>query len=210
MTDSILDFLKEHEKETQEVSAPEGALICLEGTQCSELIILTEGNVRVFKPSLEGKSIGLYSIEPGGSCVLTAGCIFNAAPFPAIAEARTDVKGIAVPANNVIQWMSEYDVWRNYLFSLLNIRLADVISLVNTLAFQQLDARLASWLLRTQSNNIVEMTHQEIAEELASSREVVSRLLKDLENSGFIQLSRGKLSILVNEALRRLSSHVAG
>ena len=94
------------------------------------------------EPGADGRSVTLYHITPGESCILTAGCILNDTPFPAIAETLTDVDGIAVPARSVRRWIHESDAWRNYLFRLLAGRLQNVVELVNAIAFQRLDQRL--------------------------------------------------------------------
>ena len=201
---SIFDFLQQHSSRTQNISAPAGAQICVQGDQCSSLIILTRGVVRVFKPAADGRRITLYQIRETQSCILTAGCILNSTPFPAIAEAETDVSGIAVAAADVTRWLDESQQWREYLFSLLAGRLEHVIELVNALAFQRLDVRLATWLLQQQSDGDICATHQQVAEELGSSREVISRLLKDLENSGLVSLSRGRITITDQQGMASL------
>ncbi|MEN8213416.1 MAG: Crp/Fnr family transcriptional regulator [Pseudomonadota bacterium] len=201
---AIFDFLQQHAAETENVSAPAGARICMQGDQCSSLIILTQGVVRVYKPAADGRRITLYQVKASQSCILTAGCILNATPFPAIAEAETDVSGIAIAAADVTRWLDESRLWRDYLFSLVAGRLEHVIELVDALAFQRLDARLARWLLQQQTDGTISTTHQQVAEELGSSREVISRLLKDLENSGLVSLSRGRIEVTDQQGLTSL------
>jgi len=140
----------------------------------------------------------LYHIGANESCILTASCIINHTAFPAIAETETDVTGYAIPAQKVQQWMQSEIQWQQYLFSLLSQRMASLINLVNSLAFKQLDKRLATWLLqqsKLENTLTLKTTHQFIAGELASSREVISRLLKDLEHQQIITLSRGYIQI---------------
>ena len=133
---------------------------------------------------------------------MTAGCILNNKKFPAIAEAKTDITGIAISAARVNQWMDGHSIWRNYILSILSSRFIDVIELAHSLAFNQLDSRLAVWLHRNDSlGNETFFTHQEIADDLATSREVISRNLKKFEKRGLISLSRGSIKILDRDNL---------
>jgi CRP/FNR family transcriptional regulator len=210
MLPDVESFLQSHTSFTNKVAVPEGMVVCREGQACSDLIVVISGVVRVYKPAEDGRSISLYHVSAGEACILTAGCILNQKLFPAIAETKTDVEGVAIPATLVKQWMDENEVWRNYIFSILNQRFADVIDLANSLAFEQLESRMITWILRNCSQNDLQeqteiiATHQEIAEELGTSREVVSRKLKSLENKQLISLSRGKLKVVDRQQLENL------
>ena len=195
MENSITDFLKANQSWVKKISVPEGMVVCHQGQVCADLVVLTSGVVRVYKPAEDGRSISLYHISAGESCILTAGCILNQQAFPAIAETKTDVEGIAIPAKLVKQWMNESETWRDYVIAILSQRFSDVIDLANSLAFDELKKRIVIWLLRNVSGEKHEIvaTHQEIAEELGTSREVISRKLKKLERDGVIILERGKL-----------------
>lgn len=204
MLADITQFLEENDDAIKKVAVQEGMVICHEGQSCADLVVLTSGVVRVYKPAEDGRSISLYHISAGESCILTAGCILNQQVFPAIAEARTDAEGLAIPAHLVKQWMNESEIWREYIFSILSQRFADVIDLANSLAFEDLRTRVVTWILRNANHQQAEIiaTHQEIAEELGTSREVISRKLKDLENEQLITLERGKLSGVDVEGLK--------
>lgn len=190
-----LDFIKQ-QKNVNKISAPAGTVICNTGEQCQNLIFLLEGQVRVYRPAEDGRSITLYHVGEGESCILTTSCILNDASFPAIAEVEKDAVGIAIPASDVHLWLKEESVWQNYIFNLLSQRMGDLISLVDALAFKNLDVRLGKWLLEhSKIRPDIHTTHQLIADDLASSREVISRLLKEFERDQLIRLSRGKISI---------------
>jgi CRP/FNR family transcriptional regulator len=191
----ILDFLKEKTAVTRGVTVPRGAMVCMPGDLCKNLVIVESGNLRVYKPGADGRSVTLYHIGPGESCILTAGCILNNKPFPAIAETLTEVSGIAVPSGQVKQWLHDSETWRDYLFNLLAGRLEGVVELVNAVAFQRLDQRLGAWLLQNTPGEVLEATHQRIADELGSTREVISRLLKEMEREGILTLARGSIRI---------------
>ena len=202
-----LDFLLAHSSVT-EISAPAGTIICISGDICQQLIILQQGVVRVYHPAADGRSITLYHIGKNESCIVTASCIINGASFPAIAETETAVKGYAIPAEKVQEWMQTEPQWQHYLFGLLAQRMASLIELVDALAFKHLDNRLAEWLLRQSerhSRQHINTTHQFIAEDLASSREVISRLLKEFEREQLIKLGRGYIKILDLKQLQQFA-----
>lgn len=200
-----LDFIKQ-QKSVNNISAPAGTIICNTGDQCQNLIFLIEGQVRVYRPAEDGRSITLYHIEAGESCILTTSCILNDASFPAIAEVEKDAIGLVIPASEVHIWLKEHPIWQSYILNLLSQRMGDLISLVDALAFKNLDARLGKWLLKhAQKQPEIQTTHQFIADELASSREVISRLLKELERDQLITLSRGKITIVNIERVAKLA-----
>jgi CRP/FNR family transcriptional regulator len=175
-----------------------GQAICDQGAQCSHLALVTSGTARVYKLGENGREITLYRIGAGESCILTASCIVSGRPFPAFAVCEEPIEALAVESSVVARWTNLFPVWRDYLFGLVNDRLGDVISVVEEIAFRRVDRRLASYLLqRTQAsgNGDLHVTHQTIASDLGTSREVVSRILKDFEHQGWISTSRGLLRI---------------
>lgn len=189
----LLTFLKSH-TDVKEITVPAGNSVCQSGDRCESLIILLEGQVKVYRPAANGRSLTLYNIHENESCVLTASCILNEMPFPAFAETTTDVKGLVIPPVLVKQWLANEPLWQQYIFGMLSHRMANLIELVNALAFQGLDARLVAWL-KEQNKPLIHTTHQAIAEELASSREVISRLLKEFESEASIKLGRGTIEV---------------
>ncbi|NOQ65038.1 MAG: helix-turn-helix domain-containing protein [Methyloprofundus sp.] len=202
-----LDFILQQDS-VSKISAPAKTTLCSSGDSCQHLIILYEGRVKVYYPATDGRSITLYHIGVNESCILTASCIVNDMQFPAIAETETDVKGYAVPADKVQKWMQTELQWQHYLFGLLSQRMASLIELVNGLAFKRLDNRLADYLLqqfKLENTSQLYTTHQLIADELASSREVISRLLKEFEREQFITLGRGYIKLLALEKLQNIT-----
>ncbi|NOQ14172.1 MAG: helix-turn-helix domain-containing protein [Methyloprofundus sp.] len=202
-----LDFLLK-QNSVVEITAPAGTVICRSGDVCQHLILLRKGLVRVYHPATDGRSITLYHIGENESCILTASCIINGASFPAIAETETEAIGYAIPAAKVQEWMQSEPQWQNYLFSLLAQRMAALIELVDALAFKRLDNRLAEWVVQqSKLAHTLELktTHQFIADDLASSREVISRLLKEFEREQLITLGRGYIKILEPKKLHRIA-----
>lgn len=184
-----------------------GVTVCREGMQCGSLALLLSGSTRVFKLGESGREITLYRIGPGGSCILTASCIVNEQPFPALAVTETEVEALTVPTAEVRRWLDLSPAWRGYLFSLISERLGDVISIVEEVAFKRVDRRICSYLLEhavpgEESPGVLSTTHQKIASDLGTSREVVSRILKDLEGRHAIAVSRGSIRLLDPRALR--------
>ena len=172
-----------------------GEFICMEGDACGVLPLVLSGYARVYKSGESGRELTLYRVEPGESCILTVSCIVGSRPFPAFAVAETDIVALLVPAATFRRWVLTEEVWRGFAFDLLARRLADVIETVEEVAFRRLDARVAAHLLE-QAEDPVMTTHEAVATELGSSREVVSRVLKELEREGLVTLARGTIHIV--------------
>ena len=198
----LLHFLQQQD-EVKHINVPAGVSVCQSGDVCDSLVLVLSGQVKVFRPAETGRSLTLYYVGRHESCILTASCILNNTPFPAFAETITEVSALTIPPAQVKKWLETEPLWRDYVFLLLSQRMGDLIELVNALAFQGLDGRLAKWLLQQSvESSIIQVTHQNIAEELASSREVVSRLLKDFEGQGLVELGRGTIKIINREFLK--------
>ena len=181
---------------------PAGQFICWEGDVCAQLAVVLSGNVRVYKVGESGREITLYRIEESDSCILTASCILSQIRFPALAVVEKEVRAALIPASILREWVNRYDVWRVYVFELMSNRLADVIATVEEIAFRRVDVRIAELLAGlAEEQASIAMTHQEIAYELGTAREVVSRILKDFERANIISLSRGSIAVQNKQAL---------
>jgi len=178
--------------------------IYLQGDIVDNIALLLSGSVRVFKIGDTGREITLYRVEPGECCILTASCMLSGRPFPANAMVETDLDAIVIPGLRVSEWMQQHASWRHYLWDLLAARLGDVISLVEEVSFRRMDQRLADFLAEhlPANGDPLQATHQQIAADLGTSREVVSRILKDFEQRGLLDLGRGRISILDLDGLR--------
>ncbi len=175
--------------------------------ECAYLPLVLEGILRVYKTSEGGRELTLYRIERGESCILTATCILNASRFPAIAEAEGRTKVALAPAALVSRFVEENAEWRRFMFGLYARRLDSVLALVEEVAFSHIDMRLASYLLANGGHEgIVDRTHNELASELGTSREVVSRILKDFEVEGALETSRGRIRVIRPEVLEKARS----
>ena len=176
---------------------PAGRDVFIEGDGVDGIALLISGVVRVYKIGETGREITLYRFGLGESCILTANAILNQNDFPAIASVEQDAEAVMIPAEVFREWVSKFDLWRDFVFNLLSQRLASLIMIVDEVAFRRMDVRIAALLLsRSQTDNPIHITHQEIASELGSSREVISRLLEDFAAQGIIRTGRGEVEVL--------------
>jgi len=181
---------------------PAGRDVFVEGDRIDAIALLISGVVRVYKIGETGREITLYRFGLGESCILTANAILSQQSFPAIATVEQDAEAVMIPADTFRDWMHHYDLWRGFVFDLLSQRLSSVMALVDEVAFRRMDKRVAALLLeRCRLHNPIRVTHQEIAAELGSSREVISRLLEDFTSQGLIRLRRGTIEILDCQSL---------
>ena len=202
-TPSLVNAIAEH---AQFVTLPSGKTICFEGDDCTHLALITSGTARVFKLAESGREITLYRIESGECCILTASCMLSGRVFPAIASVEDELQAILIPTVRVTAWMQTHEAWRHFLWDLLAERLGDVISLIEEVAFRRMDRRLADYLVEQADSrgSLLQATHQQIAADLGTSREVVSRMLKDFQLRGTLDLARGRIKIHDLDDLRRI------
>jgi CRP/FNR family transcriptional regulator len=180
---------------------PAGKDVFNEGDAVEAIALLLSGVVRVYKIGETGREITLYRFGLGQSCILTANAILSRQAFPAIATVEQDAEAVMIPASTFREWVKRYDLWRDFVYDLLSQRLVSMMAIVDEVAFRRMDSRVANLLLsRCQGNNPILITHQEIAAELGSSREVISRILEDFAAQGAILPARGMIEIL-NTAL---------
>ena len=186
---------------------PVGRDVFTEGDLVDAIALLISGVVRVYKIGETGRELTLYRFGSGESCILTATAILSRKMFPAVATVEKEAEAAMVPAEKFRAWMSRYDLWRDFVFDLLSERLSNVMEIVDEVAFRRMDIRVASFLLeRCRIQNPIHITHQEIAAELGSSREVISRLLEDFSERHLIQPGRGQIEVLDEAALRAWAS----
>lgn len=181
--------------------------VFLEGDEVDTIALLISGVVRVYKIGETGREITLYRFGLGESCILTANAILSRQSFPAIATVEQDAAAIIIEADTFREWVRRYDAWRDFVFDLLSQRLSHVMLLVDEVAFRRMDARIAAFLLEhSQHQNPIHITHQEIAAELGSSREVISRILIEFAAAGWIETGRGAIRVLDQSGLTSLAA----
>ena len=201
--EKLMEQLRSHAIHLQ---IPAGKTICDEHQSAQALPLLIRGAIRILKLGESGREISLYHIVRGESCVLTASSILSGHPFPALAEAERDTEVFLVPAAKVCPWVVEYPAWRQFIFDMFAQRLGEVISVVEEVAFQRVDRRIANRLLTLprDEDGKVDITHQAIAIEIGTAREVVTRVLRDLNSKNIVKLARGSINIIDEPRLRQL------
>ncbi len=188
------------------VKLKRGSTVFRQGDSCTNYLIVLDGHVKVFTRAENGREILLYRLSRGDSCVLTTSCLFGHKNYPAEGTTETDVKALAIPEQPFNEAMKNSENFRALVFSAFSSHLSDLITLVEEVAFGKLDVRLAKHLLdRCDDKNTLSSTHQNIAAELGSAREVISRQLKELESKGYIHINRGKIDIINKTALQNIA-----
>ena len=189
------------------VSFPANSQIFRAGALCEQYILVQSGRIRVQQVSATGREILLYRIGPGESCILTTACLFNGQAYPAMGITETAVHVIIFPQNRFHDAIANCAIFRNFVFRAYGDRLTELFSLVEEVVFTRLDIRLARLLLHMDAENgILNITHQAIAAELGSAREVVSRILRSFAECGWIQRQHRQILLLDIEALRQLAN----
>jgi len=145
----------------------------------------------------------LYRVEPGGSCIITSSCLLGHAPYSARGVAETPLSLLVLPAALFDKLIAEHPTFRNFVFHLFSTRIAELMQLVEEVAFHRLDQRLAKLLLGKDAP--IHATHQALAEELGSVREIVSRLLKGFAAQGLVTLGREQITLLDRDRLQQLA-----
>ena len=189
------------------VSLPAATTVFQQGDACKNYLIVLDGAVRVFTRAENGREIVLYRLGRGDSCVLTTSCLFGNKNYPAEGRTETAVTALVIPVNKFNQVLEKSSTFRQMVFSSFSSHLTELITLVEEVAFGKLDVRLAKFLIKhCDGANTLTSTHQNIATELGSAREVISRQLKDLELKGYITTSRGSIKINNPGALQKIAS----
>lgn len=184
-------------------TVPAGTVMFDESNPCQAFPMLVEGTIRVSKIAANGRELQMYRVVPGESCLITASCLLGNVPYSARGIAESAVTMVVLPPELFNRLVAEHEPFRRYIFSLFSERLSELMQLVEAVAFHRLDRRLAALLLG--KGRTIQATHQHIAEELGSVREIVSRLLKNFAEQGLVSLSREKIEVLNPQELRRIS-----
>ncbi len=191
------------EQETAYIEAPAGAMLFESRGPCQAFPMLLSGSVRVTKAGANGREIQLYRVLPGESCIITSSCLLGSVVYPARGVAEHDLTAVMVPRALFTRLIEQHPPFRAVIFNLFGERLADLMQLVEEVAFHRLDQRLAALLLA--KGEIVNATHQGLADELGSVREMISRLLKNFQDQGLVALGREQIRILDVDELRNVA-----
>jgi CRP/FNR family transcriptional regulator, anaerobic regulatory protein len=202
------DMLKKFIETIKIWKYPIGTMILEEGSSCTNMVFVLDGIIRVYKLSPEGKEITLYRLKNGETCVLSVSCIMGNLHYPAMAEVEEEVILGVISAEFYKELFLAEVACQQFIFNTISTRLQEVMLLIDEVVFKNMDERLAKLILQKLDKDDIEgkldMTHEKIAIELGTAREVVSRLLKDFEKKNIVSLSRGKIIIKNKEFLKKI------
>ncbi len=188
------------------IKLPAGAQIFGPGQAPESYLLLLEGTVRVSQVSESGREIVLYRVSAGESCALTTACLMGYEAYLASGEAETDIEAVAIPRQTFDDLIANSAVFRRFVFTAFSVRVTNLCRVIEDVAFSRIDIRLAQKLVELSAGTgSVAVTHQQLAAELGSAREVISRQLTEFQRRGWISLSRGAVEIVSPSDLRKLS-----
>lgn len=186
-----------------EVRLPAGAVVFDERQSCKGFPFVLEGSIRVVKPAPNGRELPLYRVTSGETCIISTSCLLGTQAYNARGVAESDCRLLLLPTA-VFESLLGQPVFRAFVFHLFADRIADLMQLIDEVAFKRLDQRLAGVLLG--KGSCLKTTHQQLADELGSGREIVSRLLKGFSEQGLVRLGREQIDILDPAGLRTVAS----
>jgi CRP/FNR family transcriptional regulator, anaerobic regulatory protein len=189
--------------EAQWLRVPAGTVLFDAHQPCRGFPLLLEGAVRVAMNAPSGREILLYRVEPGQGCILSGGCLLGHADYAARGSAEGDVVLASLPPGLFNELLLAHEPFRRFVFGMYGERLAEVMQLVEEVAFRRLDERLAQLLVHR--GPVIETTHQKLADELGSVREIVSRLLRSFESRGWVKLERERITLTDPRGLATLA-----
>lgn len=206
--DAPLVARQKFDRAATHVSLNPGDFYFHEGDACSHVALVGDGSIRVYKSGESGREITLYHVRAGETCILTASCVLAGMRYPAAAIAESQTEAVIFPAPVFREWIANLEPVRKFVFQTLAARMSQLMALVEEITFNKMDKRLAEYLHRRFDNDgrpiaVVHITHEQIATELGSAREVVSRLLKEFERLGAIEVARGRIRLRNGAALRQ-------
>lgn len=200
---TVRETLVSHSKQ---VHVPEGKRIFGPGNPADNLLLLLSGTVRVQHTSEGGREIVLYRVQAGQSCVLTTACLLAHEDYSAEGISETEVDAVIIPRAVFDDLVARSATFRTFVFSAYSKRITDLFRVIDDVAFGRIDTRLAQRLHDlSREGDVVQATHQQLANELGTAREVVSRQLTEFQRRGWISQSRGRIELLKPAALEALA-----
>lgn len=169
------------------------------GSYIKNMPLVLNGSIKIVREDEDGGELLLYFIEKGDTCAFSLTCCMGNKKSEIKAVVVEDAEMMLIPVQKMEEWVCKYQTWKNFVFESYNLRLEEMLETIDTLAFMKMDERLYKFLtdkVKLIGSTFIENTHQEIAQNLHTSRVVVSRLLKKLENEGKIKLFRSKIEVL--------------
>lgn len=176
-----------------------GELITDYGSYIKLIPLVVEGSIKVVREGDDGRELFLYFLQPGEACTMSFTCCMMDKKSEIRVIAEEDTLFIGIPIRYMDEWMTRYQSWKNFVLRSYDNRMLEMIKVIDNIVFRKLDDRLMDYLHKKAEVNSakeLQVTHQEIATDLGATREAVSRLLKQLENSGYLRLGRNKIELL--------------
>jgi CRP/FNR family transcriptional regulator len=192
LDETSVEFLKQHLKP---VKVQKDNILFFQGDICDNILFLSSGHVRLYIQSDEADEITLYELNAGEQCIVNTASIISQTEAIASAVTITDIEGYLLDVKSVKELAHTSDAYQSFLFEIYTLRMGTLAKLINDIKFKKLDKRILEWL-ESKNKKSIQTTHEQIANELGSSRVVISRILKELEKSGKIILTRGAIELL--------------
>lgn len=192
-------LLQEFQKRGKAVSLKAGEVILNIGQTVSMMPLILSGTVKVSRIDEEGRELLLYYVNPNESCAMTFTCCLQQFPSEIKAVAEDDVEMLTLPVGVMDEWLVKYPTWKSFVMKTIHNRFNELLKAIDQIAFQKLDERLIQFLKeksRVTGSTLINLSHEQIAQELATSRVVISRLLKKLENDNKLLLYRNQIKLL--------------
>lgn len=177
------------------VSVPQDSILFFQGDICDGILFLTSGEVRLYTQSDDANEITLYHLHPGEQCIVNTASTLSQTEAIGSAVTLCDIEGYILDMYSAKELAHNSDTYQSYIFSLYTLRMGNLIKLINDIKFKNLDQRILDFLYSKDKKEI-QITHESLAEELGSTREVISKLLKSLENDGIVKLGRGNITLV--------------
>ncbi len=186
-------------------TVPAGSTVFQPGSPCHHYLMVLEGSVKVSLTSVSGREVVLYRVQKSETCILTTSCLLASESYSATGTTETKVEVLMLEQHPFNQCLSTSETFRHFVFSSLGHRFSDLINRIEQVNFGTIDARLAEALLmHSHKSKLICITHQTLANELGTAREVVSRHLKQFESQQWVKLNRGSITVKNIEALQRV------
>jgi CRP/FNR family transcriptional regulator len=187
------------------MQVPAGTQVFAENQPCHGFPLLLEGSIKVIKLAASGRELMLYRVIPGGSCIISSSCLLGHTDYNARGVAETPLTLLALPVDAFATLMLEHAPFRDFVFHLFADRIGELMQLVEEVAFARLDQRLAKLIL-ARNEAVLGVTHQQLADELGSVREIISRLLKGFSAQGLVTLGREQITVTDRAGLQKLAA----
>lgn len=193
------------EERGQVQDIPAGTTLYRPGDSMPSFLLLGGGVIRVFKASEDGREITLYNVGSHECCTINVLCLLTARPAPASACVEETVRALVYPRADFMEWFATQPTMRDLVLGHMADRVHTMMGLVEEVAFHKLDQRLAAYLLSaSDGNGALELTHEAVAMDLGSVREVVSRILKNFESASLVELGRGRITVVDRTGLQAM------